>query len=139
MYPADVVRALRMANASDKGASASTVQLVRSFARSHGWAGLARQGVLPEIARATGMRCIQFFAFPLVHEAFFGRPPSQGSSGTKLAAGMVASLPSSIAITPLENAKIALQLDHDKRFSNSTGSALRHLWRRGLLAPYVGL
>jgi hypothetical protein len=40
-----------------------------------------------------------------------------------------------MAITPLENAKIALQLDHAGRFHNSMFASLRHLWRRGALAP----
>ena len=127
-----------MASASE-AASASTMQLVRNFVSTHGALGLARQGVAPEIGRATLMRVVQFFAYPLVHEALFSCPPSQGQPEQKLLAGMLASLPSSVAITPLENAKIALQLDHERRFKNSMGKATSHLWRRGLLAPYVGL
>ena len=138
MYPMDVVRALRMASASE-AASTSTQQLVRSFVSAHGAIGLVRQGVAPEISRATLMRVVQFFAYPLLHEALWSCPPSQGQSETKLVAGMLASLPSSLVITPLENAKIALQLDHEKRFGNSTAKAAQHLWRRGVLAPYVGL
>uniref|UniRef100_A0A6T7DMD3 Mitochondrial carrier protein n=1 Tax=Coccolithus braarudii TaxID=221442 RepID=A0A6T7DMD3_9EUKA len=137
MYPADVVRALRMASASEATAT-STVQLLRSFISAHGVLGLAKQGVFPEIARATLMRVAQFFSYPLAHEALFGGPPSSGSTSTQVLSGMAACLPSSLAITPLENAKIALQLDHAKQFNNSTDAALRHLWRRGALAPYIG-
>merc|ERR1719201_774916 len=84
------------------------------------------------------MRVVQFFSYPLIHDLLFGKKPSEGSPGSKLVAGMLASAPSSIAITPLENAKIALQLDQTKRFNNSMTEAIMHLWRRGALAPYVG-
>jgi solute carrier family 25 2-oxodicarboxylate transporter 21 len=140
MYPFDVVRALRMASASDAAAaSLSTSQLVRNFVSAHGVKGLVSQGVAPEMARATMMRVVQFFSYPLCHEALTGKKPSEGTPVTKLVSGMAASLPSALAITPLENAKIALQLDSEKRFGNSMGNAARHLWRRGILAPYVGL
>ncbi|KAL3923851.1 MAG: hypothetical protein SGPRY_004094 [Prymnesium sp.] len=144
MYPMDVVRALRMASASE-AVSLPTAQLLRNFVSAHGLLGLASQGVLPEIARATAMPVShrrhvgRFFSYPLIHEFFFSKPPSEGSPATKLFAGMAASLPSALTITPLENAKIALQLDQAKRFNNSMGAATNHLWRRGVLAPYVGL
>ena len=136
MYPMDVVRALRMASASD-AANVTTVQLVRNFVHAHGVLGLLRQGVMPEIARATTMRVVGFFTFPLIHEALFSRKPSEGTPWTKLCSGGLAMLPAAVAITPLENAKIALQLDQTKRFDNSMGRAVQHLWQRGWLAPYV--
>ena len=139
MYPMDVVRALRMASASDAGASMSSVQLVRNFVQTHGMIGLLRQGVMPEIARATTMRVVGFFTFPLIHKQLFNRSPSEGTPGTKLISGGLAMLPAAVAITPLENAKIALQLDSAKRFDNSMGRAVSHLWQRGWLAPYVGM
>ncbi|KAL1527482.1 hypothetical protein AB1Y20_016147 [Prymnesium parvum] len=138
MYPMDVVRALKMASASE-AAELSTMQLLRRFVQAHGMIGLVSQGVLPEIARATAMRVVQFFCYPLIHEGLFSKKPSEGTPSTKLIAGMAASLPSALAITPLENAKIALQLDQAKRFNNSMLAAANHLWRRGVLAPYVGL
>ena len=138
MYPMDVVRALRMASASE-AVALSTPELLRNFIKAHGLLGLAKQGVVPEIARATTMRVVQFFSYPLIHELFFSKKPSEGTVGTKMAAGMAAALPAAMAITPLENAKIALQLDHTKRFGNSMGAAVQHLWHRGTLAPYVGL
>uniref|UniRef100_A0A7S2BR69 Uncharacterized protein n=1 Tax=Haptolina brevifila TaxID=156173 RepID=A0A7S2BR69_9EUKA len=134
----DVVRALRMASATD-AAALSTTQLLRNFIEAHGVLGLAKQGVMPEIARATTMRVVQFFSYPIVHETFFNRKPSEGTPATKLVSGMAASFPSAVAITPLENAKIALQLDSTKRFNNSMGEAIQHLWKRGTFAPYVGL
>lgn len=138
MYPMDVVRALRMASAGD-AVYVSTPALLGNFIKAHGVMGLASQGVLPEIARATVMRVVQFFSYPLVHKALFAKEPAQGSPMTKLSAGMLASLPSALAITPLENAKIALQLDSKGEFGNSMTKAVQHLWRRGVLAPYVGV
>ena len=138
MYPMDVLRALRMANASE-AAVVSTPTLIRNFVKAHGMLGLVSQGVMPEIARATTMRVVQFFSYPLIHELFFSKKPSEGTPGSKLVAGMAASMPSALAITPLENAKIALQLDSAGRFNNSMGAATAHLWKRGVLAPYVGL
>ena len=111
MYPMDVVRALRMASASE-AVSRSTYQLLSDFISAHGLLGLAKQGVLPEIARATTMRVVQFFSYPLIHEAIFSKKPAEGTAGTKLVSGGLAALPAAVAITPLENAKIALQLDH---------------------------
>ena len=78
MYPADVVRALRMASASE-ATSLSTTQLLRNFVAAHGVLGLAKQGVLPEMARATMMRVVQFFTYPLIHEALFSKPLSEAS------------------------------------------------------------
>ena len=80
MYPMDVLRALRMASASD-AVAISTAQLVRNFVQVHGVSGLVRQGVLPEVMRATLMRVVQFFSYPLFHEAFFGRRVSEGTPG----------------------------------------------------------
>jgi len=127
-----------MASASD-AAALTTTQLVRGFVQAHGVVGLMSQGVLPEIARATMMRVVQFFSYPIAHQALFARQPSDGTPGTRLVSGMAASLPSAIAITPLENAKIALQLDSANRFNNSMAKATQHLWSRGMLAPYAGL
>ena len=56
-----------MASASD-AVYVSTPTLLQNFVRAHGVGGLLRQGVMPEIARATTMRVVQFFSYPLVHE-----------------------------------------------------------------------
>ena len=133
MYPLDVVRALRMAAASDAG-SKSAASLVRGFVQTHGAMGLLRQGALPEVLRATWMRCVQFFFFPLLHEAMFGKSVKQGTTGTRAAAGVLATVPSCLSITPLENAKIALQLDKQRQFGNSISVVLRHLYSNGGIA-----
>lgn len=136
MYPLDVVRALRMASAG--GAMDSTLVLVQRFVAVHGMAGLAKQGVLPEVVRATWMRCVQFFCMPLLHNALTGQPVTKGTAVSKSAAGVLATVPAVLTITPLENAKIALQLDDKKTFENSMGRVLRQLWSRSWAAPLIG-
>ena len=65
MYPVDVWRALNMASAT--GAK----QTVGSFVKAHGISGMLKQGVGPEIARATLMRVFKFFNYPIVHRFMF--------------------------------------------------------------------
>lgn len=60
--------------------------------------------------RATYMRVLKFFLFPITHKSMFGKPENKGSPMTKAAAAAVASLPEGFTIQPLEVAKIALQL-----------------------------
>ena len=60
--------------------------------------------------RATYMRVLKFFLFPITHKAMFGTAENKGSPATKAAAAAVASLPEGFTIQPLEVAKIALQL-----------------------------
>lgn len=62
MYPVDVVRALKMASASGPAYS------IREFVATHGVKGLMSQGVVPEVIRATWMRVLKFFFFPITHE-----------------------------------------------------------------------
>jgi len=137
MYPVDVIRALRMASAGGSTDS-STLVLVRRFVAVHGVVGLARQGVLPEVVRATWMRCVQFFCMPLFHQQLTGLPVAKGTTASKCGAGVLATVPAVLTITPLENAKIALQLDEKKQFGNSMARVLRQLWSRSWAAPLIG-
>ena len=75
-----------------------------------GLKGFATQGVLPEMMRATYMRVLKFFLFPITHKSMFGTPENKGSPATKAVAAAVASLPEGFTIQPLEVAKICLQL-----------------------------
>jgi hypothetical protein len=75
-----------------------------------GLKGFATQGVLPEMMRATYMRVLKFFLFPITHKSMFGTPENKGSPFTKAIAAGVASLPEGFTIQPLEVAKICLQL-----------------------------
>jgi len=51
-----------------------------------GLKGFATQGVLPEMMRATYMRVLKFFLFPITHKAMFGRAETKGNPGTKVRA-----------------------------------------------------
>lgn len=62
MYPVDVVRALKMASATGGGYT------IGEFVKVHGVKGLMSQGVVPEVIRATWMRVLKFFFFPITHE-----------------------------------------------------------------------
>lgn len=75
-----------------------------------GLKGFATQGVLPEMMRATYMRVLKFFLFPITHKSMFGTPENKGSPATKAVAAAIASLPEGFTIQPLEVAKICLQL-----------------------------
>jgi len=137
MYPVDVVRALRMASADN--ASLGAVQLVKNFTAIHGVTGLFRQGVFPELAKATSMRISKWFLFPVVHEAVFSRPAPQGNGFTKSIAGGLCVLPETFIIAPFELAKIALQLDSENKFKNSGTNVMRQLIaERGWKSMFIG-
>ena len=53
MYPVDLARALMMGTAS--GQSQSLATLLRNFVNTHGVAGLFKQGLGPEVGRASAM------------------------------------------------------------------------------------
>ena len=77
MYPVDLLRALKMSAAAD-GVSKGTGALVKDFHARHGLKGFVSQGVFPEMMRATYMRVLKFFLFPITHQAMYGKPESQG-------------------------------------------------------------
>ena len=57
MYPADLVRALKMSSAADAGKQ-GVPQLLRNFYQVHGAKGFVTQGVGPEMMRATYVRVL---------------------------------------------------------------------------------
>jgi solute carrier family 25 2-oxodicarboxylate transporter 21 len=136
MYPLDLVRALQMAN-SGSGVKLSTMQLLSNFKDTHGVQGFFTQGLAPELARSTWMRLLKFGLFPIVHEKLTGLPEKQGSSMTKAAAAIIASIPEAVSIMPLEIAKISLQLDTTKRFGNSMFSAMSSVLREKSLPGFA--
>ena len=97
MYPVDLLRALKMSAAAE-GVKKGTTQLVKDFHAQHGLKGFVSQGVLPEMLRATYMRVLKFFLFPITHKSMFGMPESKGSGLTKAIAAGVASLPEGFTI-----------------------------------------
>eukprot|EP00968_Pinguiococcus_pyrenoidosus_P001260 scaffold57_cov254-Pinguiococcus_pyrenoidosus.AAC.13 len=142
MYPVDLVRALKMASVT-AGKSETTMQLLKSFRATHGLQGFFTQGLAPEVARAAWMRALKFFLFPVTHEMVAGVPPSQGNAASKAIASVVASIPESITIMPLEISKICLQLDKANMFKNSMFLALKDTVQRcgpsALFTGFVGV
>eukprot|EP00732_Lithocolla_globosa_P002526 Lithocolla_globosa_v1_NODE_1676_length_2403_cov_9.212521.p2 type:complete len:293 gc:universal NODE_1676_length_2403_cov_9.212521:1125-247(-) len=133
MYPVDVARALKMASATGGGLS------MGEFIKLHGVRGLVSQGVGPEIARATGMRILKFFFFPVTHEAIWKKPTSKGTWYEKAIAGAIAVTPEVMAITTLEAAKIGLQLDSEKKYKNSGAAVAKDLYGKyGVRGLFVG-
>ena len=136
MYPVDIVRALVMAQPA--GTKASVGHLVGNFYKNHGVSGFIKQGLGPEMFRATFSRAIKFWLQPITHQKVFGKKQSEGSAITKGLAGSIATIPEVLAISPFENAKLAAQLDKEKRFKGST-DVLRHLYNtRGPQGLYIG-
>lgn len=126
MYPVDVARALKMASATGPQKYTMT-----EFVKTHGIKGALSQGVAPEVARATWMRVLKFFFFPITHEYMWGKPTSKGTPIEKGLAGAVAVIPEVATITTLELAKIGLQLDKEKKYNNSATNLVRDVFRRG--------
>jgi len=142
MYPVDLVRALKM-SAAASGQAGSTMDLLRAFHAQHGMKGFATQGVIPEMLRATYMRVLKFFLFPITHKAMYGKPETQGSGVSKAIAAGVASLPEGFTIQPLEVAKIALQLDKTNHYKNNMNLVIKDIMQNrgwtGLFIGYFGI
>lgn len=137
MYPVDVVRALCM---SQPGLGAGDA--LSGFLKTHGVMGFVKQGMAVEVARSSLARGIKFWVQPLAHEQFFG-PMSKGSYTTKGLAGVIAVFPEVLAISPMENIKLAQQLDKEKKFTGAA-DVTRHLLKTrgffgGLYCGYFGM
>jgi len=137
MYPVDVVRAICMSNPGTSAGGA-----LKGFLEAHGMMGFVRQGLVAEVSRATISRGVKFFMFPIVHKGMFGVPDTQGNPMTKGIAGALATIPEVFAISPLENIKLASQLDKDGKFKGST-DVMRHIMKTrgfgGLMTGYAGM
>jgi solute carrier family 25 2-oxodicarboxylate transporter 21 len=133
MYPADVIRAICMANPGT-----GPVTAVQGFIGTHGLKGFVQQGLAAEITRASFSRVIKFWLQPIAHQSMFGRAEAKGNPGTKGAAGACATIPEVIIISPLENLKLAEQLDTAKRF-NGMMDTFKHITNtRGIAGLYTG-
>jgi len=126
MYPVDLVRALKMSSAASGQGSVGVGTLLKEFHAAHGMRGFVTQGVGPEMLRATYMRVLKFFLFPITHRALFdGKNPSEGTILTKASAAALASLPEGLTIAPIETAKIGLQLDKTNVYKNNMSTFIR--------------
>jgi solute carrier family 25 2-oxodicarboxylate transporter 21 len=137
MYPADVVRAICMSNPGT-GAGAA----LKGFVEAHGVMGFVKQGLVAEVTRASMSRAIKFFMQPIVHKSLYGKPETQGTAISKGLAGAIGTVPEVIAISPLENIKLAAQLDKEGKFKGSA-DITRHIIKTrgfgGLMTGYAGM
>ena len=133
MYPADLIKALRMGAPPHH----SSLTLIGEFRRRFGLSGFFTQGVAPEVARAGLMRVIKFFCFPLTHEALWAKPASKGTPAEKAVAGALCTVPEALCIMPLEVAKVGLQLDQHNRFGGSSASVLRQSFDQAVPSDVV--
>lgn len=127
LYPVDVVRALCMSN---PGVHSRTA--LCDFVGTYGLSGFVRQGLVAEVTRASLSRTITFWLHPVAHSAFFSKSVHEGSPVTKGLAGVAASIPQVVAISPLENIKLAAQLDTAGRFHGSKDIATHLVRARGV-------
>merc|ERR1719188_2159664 len=133
MYPADVVRAICMSNPGT-GAGAA----LKGFLEAHGFMGFVKQGLVAEVTRASISRAIKFFVQPVAHKAMFGKPETQGTPFSKGLSGAIGTFPEVIAISPLENIKLAAQLDKEGKFKGSADIAKHILKTRGFSGLMIG-
>lgn len=137
MYPVDVIRAICMSN---PGTSAG--QALQGFLQAHGMAGFLKQGLVAEVTRASLSRAIKFFMQPIVHEALFHKPETKGTPFSKGLAGALGTFPEVIAISPLENIKLAAQLDKEGKFKGSA-DITKHIMKTrgfsGLMTGFAGM
>ena len=101
----------------------------------------ARAGATLEVMRATALQTMRFFVYPVAHEAIHRRPAWEGTAFTKAVAGAACALPEALIITPMEVAKLGLQLD-GRRFQNSGVEVLKcranvAKWRATILRPPI--
>lgn len=131
MYPADVIRAICMSNPGTSPPAA-----LQGFLATHGLKGFVQQGLAAEITRASFSRMIKFWLQPIVHTSVYGKPETKGTPVSKGLSGALATVPEVITISPLENVKLAEQLDTAKRF-NGMASVCTHLMKtRGILGGF---
>jgi len=112
------------------------------FLEAHGFMGFVKQGLVAEVTRASLSRAIKFFMQPVIHQGLYGVPETKGTPVSKGLAGALGTVPEVIAISPLENIKLAAQLDKDGKFKGSADIA-KHIMRTrgfsGLMTGYAGM
>merc|ERR1712066_511806 len=87
-------------------------------------------------------RAVKFFMQPIVHKGMYGKPETQGMPASKGLAGAIGTVPEVIAISPLENIKLAAQLDKEGKFKGSA-DITKHIMKTrgfsGLMTGYAGM
>jgi hypothetical protein len=117
--------------------------LLSGFKNTYGIQGFFTQGLAPEVSRATLMRGLKFTLYPAIHQKVYGKPVSEGTTKTKLAAACLTSIPEVLIIMPLEVSKVILTTDSTKQLGNSMFRAMNHAVKTkglsSLMTGYIGV
>ena len=106
---------------------------------AHGIRGFVTQGVVPELVKSSGMRISKFFLFPKACRGLWGKDSSVCSPVEKGLAGACATIPEILMISPIEVAKIGLQLDHANIYKNNSLNFIKHIYSvHGFNGLYCG-
>ncbi len=124
LYPVDVLRSLSMMSPGTP-----LPVLLKDFIGSYGLGGFLKQGIVPELTRATLMRGVKFTLYPMIHRHLYKKAPSEGTVKSKLIAASVTAVPEVALIMPLEVSKIILTLDKNNELKNSMPAAMAKAWR----------
>jgi len=127
MYPVDVVRALCM---SQPGLGAGDA--LKGFLQQHGMIGFVKQGMAVEVFRSSMARGIKFWVQPIARKALIDRGYANNNITTGLS-GAMATFPEVLAISGMENIKLAQQLDKEKKFNGAVDVAKHLLKTRGFV------
>ena len=112
---------------------------IAAFYSKYGLKGFASQGVFPEIVKSSVMRVSKFFFFPIICENVWKEQPNNLPGWKKGIAGALATVPEIVMISPIEVAKIGMQLDHENKFNNNSRAFVRHIYKtKGIAGLYTG-
>merc|ERR1712113_1108051 len=95
-------------------------------------------GLVAEVTRASISRAIKFFMQPIVHKSLYGMPETKGTPVSKGLSGAIGTFPEVLAISPLENIKLAAQLDKEGKFKGSADIAKHIMKTRGFNGFMIG-
>ena len=126
LYRLDVCRALQMASVASSEAT-STGVLLRSFVDTHGPGAALTKGVTAELIKATWIRFIKFYFYPMTLRWLQDAPYARSAHLVVLQmfAAVLSAVPETILIMPLEIAKIQLQIDETNSLKGSMHYALK--------------
>jgi len=107
--------------------------------KTFGIKGFVSQGVIPELVKSSSMRVSKFFFFPVMNNALWGKPPSSSTGWQKGIAGALATVPEILMISPMEVAKIGLQLDRENKYKNNSVNFAKDIYaKHGIAGLYSG-
>ena len=139
MYPIDVMRAIKMSYVADT----RNLITIPNHYKKFGIRGFVSKGMLPEIAKSSVMRISKFYLFPIGCSILWSDKPQNCSSIQKGIAGAIITIPEIIMISPLEVAKMGIQMDHKNLYKNNSINFIKHQYKihriNGLYVGWAGM